>query len=127
MPNFVAIIKLDYKAEDESAAQLYAAVACEAAAGELDTVEDDDVATVTQVTSFASEVQPEELILRLAQVRNDLFRTKFRECFEMAKQLDIIKHALQKRLNPEEVIDYDYGRILAIAYEVITKGENPSD
>lgn len=126
MPNFVAVIRLEYKAGDEMEASLIAELAREQAETALDTIEDEDVASVTQIANF-DNIVPEEVIIRIAQVRNDLFRTKYKECFEMAKQLDLIKYSLRKQLNPEEVTDYDYGRILEIAHAVITRGENPND
>ena len=124
---YVATIRLTYTAEDDVEAQLIAELARERAESELDKEDDDDEAILTQVTSFAIAIEPRELLTRLALTRNDLIRTRFRECFELARQLDIISDALQKRLMPDEVTDYDFGRFPEIAGRVLNEGANPCD
>ncbi len=122
---YVATIRLTYKAEDDVEAQLIAELARERAESELDTQEDEDEAILTQVTSFAVAVEPRELLTRLALARNDLIRTRYRECFELARQLDQLSDALQKRLMPDEVTDYDFGHFIEIAGKVLNEGANP--
>lgn len=124
---YVATIRLAYTADDDVEAQLIAELARERAESELDTEEDKDEAILTQVTNFAVAVEPRELLTRLTLARNDLIRTRYRECFELARQLDILSDALQKRLMPDEVTDYDFGRFLEVAGKVLNEGANPCD
>lgn len=125
--DYVATIRLSYKAADDMEAQLIAELARERAETELDKEEDEDEAILTQVTSFAAAVEPRELLTRLALTRNDLIRTRYRECFALARELDQLADALKKRLMPEEVTDYDFGRFPEVAMIVLNEGGNPSD
>lgn len=127
MTEYVATIRLTFKAVDDVEAQMISELARERAESELDTEEDKDEAILTQVTSFAVAIEPRELLTRLTLTRNDLIRTRYRECFELARQLDQLLDALQKRLLPEDVTDYDYGRFPEVARRILQEGENPCD
>lgn len=127
MTEYVATIRLTFQAADDVEAQLISELARERAESELDTEEDKDEAILTQVTSFSVAIEPRELLTRLTLTRNDLIRTRYRECFELARQLDILLDALQKRLLPEDVTDYDYGRFPEVARRILQEGENPCD
>lgn len=124
---YVATIRLTYRAEDDVEAQLIAELARERAESELDKEDDGDEAILTQVTSFAIAVEPRELLTRLAQTRNDLIKTRYTEAFDIARQLDQLSDALQKRLMPHEVTDYDFGHFMEIAERILNGGENPCD
>lgn len=124
--DFIATIRLSYKANDDVEAQLIAELARERAESELDTELDKDEAILTQVTCFVGNVEPRELLTRLTLTRNDLIRTRYKECYELARELDRLIDALQKRLLPYEVTDYDYGRFSDVAEAILLKGENPS-
>lgn len=124
---YVATIRLTYTATDDVEAQMIAELARERAESELDTEEDQDEAILTQVTCFALQVEPSELLVRLAQTRNDLIRTRYRECFELARELDRLADALKKRLLPHEVTNYDFGRFMEVAEAILQKKENPSE
>lgn len=123
---YVATLRLTFRAEDDVEAQLIAELARERAESELDTEDDADEAILTQVTSFAAAVEPRELLTRLVLTRNDLIRTRYRECYDLARELDRLADALQKRLLPHEVTDYDFGRFPEVAQVVLLEGGNPS-
>lgn len=122
--NYVATLRVTYKAEDDVEAQLIAELARERAESELDTEEDEDEVILTQVTCFEASVEPRELLDRLLRARNDLVRTRYKECFDLARELDRLCDALQKRLLPEEVTDYDFGRFMEVATAILN-GEYP--
>ena len=127
MTEYVATIRLTFQAADDVEAQMISELARERAESELDTEDDKDEAILTQVTSFSAAVEPRELLTRLTLTRNDLIRTRYRECFELARQLDVLLDALQKRLLPEEVTDYDYGHFPEVAQRILQEGDNPYD
>lgn len=124
---YVATLRLTYKADDEVEARLIGELARERAESELDVEDDQDEAILTQVTSFAGAIEPRELLTRLMQTRNDLIRTRYTECYDLARELDKIAYALEKRLMPDEVTDYDFGRFIQVAQVVLLEGGNPSD
>ena len=123
---YVATLRLTFKAADDVEAQMIAELARERAESEFDTEEDGDEVLLTQVTAFAAAIEPRELLTRLALTRNDLIRTRYKECYDLARELDRLSDALQKRLMPYEVTDYDFGRFPQIAQVVLLEGGNPS-
>lgn len=127
MNDYIATYRATFSAPDEAEAQLVAELIRERAEEELDTEVDKDEVILTQVTSMSTVVAPEELIVRFLQVRNDLIRTRYKEGYDVAGQLDQIIHALKKRLAPGEPVDYDYGKFLQIAGDILTKDASPND
>lgn len=124
--SYVATLRLAYQAEDDIEAHLIADLARERAESEFDTVDSDDEVLLTQVTNFAAAVEPRELLTRLTLTRNDLIRTRYKECYDLARELDRLADALQKRLMPEEVADYDFGKFPEVARLILIEGENPN-
>lgn len=128
MLEYVATFRARYEAGNDVEAHLIAENIREHAQEYLDEDDDEDEPeiTVTQVTSLLSTVQPEEVLIRLRQARNDLIRTGFKDCWQQAMELDKTIWALHRRHSPDDLPpDYDYGRYLSLARQIIELGENP--
>lgn len=125
MSRFIATLVARYEAPDEVEASLTADCLADEAQKLLDQDETAGEISVTSVSDVSSESKPDDVIVRLRQARNDLIRTRFKDAYDCARMLDEIAHALDKRLRPEEVIDYDHGDFLEIAIDVLRNGGNP--
>lgn len=121
MPRFVATLRAVFDADDEVTAILAAERIRENGIADLDEDEGDEL-NVTQVTSNALDISPDEVLEQLEKARNLLIRTRIKQCFEQARELDKIIYALRHR--DEESFDmrgYDYGNFMDIAEEILTK------
>lgn len=92
----------------------------------LDADEGDKV-VVTQVTSSSTDVEPSETLTIIRRARNALIRTRIKECFDQARELDRIAYALEHRgEGPEHALaGYDYGRLMEVADSILTHGKDP--
>lgn len=130
MPSYVATLRLVYSAADDIEASAIAEICREHAEEELDIDEDEDEAIITQIESMGSSLIPEELLARLVRTRNDLIRTKYVECWNLARELDRMTHALRQKLAPDDqyaVVNYDHGHFLEVTTAILTKGESPNE
>jgi len=87
--------------------------------------EDEDAVYLTQVTSISTDLEPTETLLVLTRARNALIRTRIKQCYVEAQALDQIIHALSRRYIPDIDPQYDYGRFMEVAEEILTHGKDP--
>jgi hypothetical protein len=130
MPVYVATLRAIFQADDEVEANVIAEVVRENAAQDLDEEEDGDEVILTQLVPFDSKAMvPEELLVRLAKSRNDLIRTRYIECWNIAKELDKVIYIIRRNLIGNEFMlaDYDYGHFIKVSEEVLTNGGDPHD
>lgn len=121
----VATIRCVINTETEVDA-IVAADKLQEACMELLDEEDGDEVHVTQVTSMSSNLQPEETILVLVKARNALIRTRIKQCFHEAQELDRIIFALRRRQENEmDVVQYDYSSFISTAEAILNKGQEP--
>lgn len=124
MPKYVATLRAIYDATDDVEAVFIADKIRENGFADLD--EDEDLLDVTQVTSNHLNLSPEETIVQLKRARNLLIKTRIRECYMLAKELDMQIHALSLRESPEIVAStYDHGDFMDLAERILMKGESP--
>ena len=88
--------------------------------------EDGDRVESTQLTSFESDVEPDEQLIILARARNTLIRTRIKQCFDLAKEVDYTMHALRHRDDGSGFIPpYSHGDFMLIAKSILQDGEDP--
>ncbi len=88
--------------------------------------EDGDQVIITQVTPNSSDLSPEELLVVLKRARNGLIRTRVKECFDLARELDKQIHALGLRTSTSEAhTSYDYTNLLDIAEQILNGEADP--
>lgn len=91
----------------------------------LDAEEGDQV-VVTQVTSTSTDVEPSETLTILLRARNALIRTRIKECYDQAREMDRIAYILEHRGDPEYALaGYDYTRLLEVAESILKHGKDP--
>lgn len=89
--------------------------------------EDGDAVLTTQIIPFTTEVSPEEIITILKRARNALIKTRMKECWNTARELDMNICALSARIDPEFPPVYDYSRLLELTDRILNKKEEPHD
>jgi hypothetical protein len=88
--------------------------------------EDGDKVVLTQVTSFAIEVEPEETVIILKRARNALIRSRYKDCYLLAQELDKVCHVLTKRGDSAQLLaSYRYDNFLDIAAAILEQGKDP--
>jgi hypothetical protein len=91
----------------------------------LDAEEGDQV-VVTQVTSTSTDVEPSETLMILRRARNALIRTRIKECYDQAREMDRIAYSLEHRGEPEYALaGYDYSHLLEVAEAILKHGKDP--
>lgn len=126
LKTFVSTVRVVTVSQDEVEAQLTLDRLREAMMDLLDEEEGDSV-TVTQTTEFTTDISPEETIVVLRRARNALVRTRIKQCFDLARELDQQIYLLQGRYDPEFSPNYDYGSFISIAERILSKGEDPNE
>lgn len=121
---FVSTVRVVTVSQDEVDAQLTLDRLREAMMGLLDEEEGDSV-TVTQTTEFTTDISPEEMLVILKRARNALIRTRIKQCFDLAREMDQQIYLLAGRFDPEFSPNYDYGSFIGIAERILNKGEDP--
>lgn len=126
MAKYVATLRAMFDADDDVEAINIADIISEN--GAIDLVEEDgDTLEVTQVTSLAVDLIPQEVLIQLRQSRNLLIRTRIRQCYDTARDLDQIIWALAHRDEQNfDMSSYDYGKLVEITSQVL-KGEVPNE
>lgn len=109
---YVATLRLGYKAADEIEAQLIADSVVTEAMKILES-EDGDEAVITQVTDYAPADIPAEAINVLIKARNTLIKAKLHHTVEAARELDKIIFALEHG-DWIALAPYDYGRFVDV-------------
>lgn len=89
--------------------------------------DDGDVVAITQVVPFTTDVSPEEILVILKRARNALIRTRMKECWDNARDLDMTIHNLTLQVDPTYAANYDYSRLLDIADRILNKKEEPNE
>ena len=125
MPRYVATLRAIYNAPDDVQAVFIADQI--RLNGTEDLEEDDgDVLDVTQVTSNELDLTPEETIIQLKKARNLLIKTRIRQCYALAKELDLQIFALAHRESPEFMLStYNHGDFMDLAQAILIEGEEP--
>lgn len=124
MPRYVATLRAVYDAEDETAAVFIADKIRENGYADLDE-DDNDVLDVTQITSNALNLTPQEVITELKRARNLLLKTRVKSCYHLAKELDIEIHKLESGEPEFAMASYQHGDFMELAESIIMKGETP--
>lgn len=118
MPRYVATLRALYNAEDDAQAAFIADQIRLNGSSDFD--EDDDFLDVTQVTSNDLDLTPEETITQLKKARNLLIKTRIRQCYALAKELDYQIFALIHRESPDFMMStYDHGAFMDIADQIL--------
>lgn len=124
MPKFAITLRGIVECADEVEAIMIADVI--QTEGEKFLEEDDgDDLSVTQVTSHGFALTPDELIDRLLRTRNDLIKTRVKECWDTAKVLDQTIHGLRKSFDPMISGNYSHGDFMDVATAILQRGEYP--
>lgn len=124
---YVATLRAVFDAEDEVEAIFIADQIRLNGFQDLDE-DDGDILDVTQVTSNSLELSPEETLTQLKRARNLLIKTRIRQCYELAKELDQQLYALEHRADSDfSMAGYDYGKFMEIAEAILQRGEVPND
>jgi hypothetical protein len=126
MPKYVATLRAVYDADDDVTAIFMADQI--RVNGEQDLDDDDgNSLEVTQVTSMEVDLEPDEIITQLRHTRNILIKTRIKECFAEARQLDMLVHMLQHRHEPAiAMAGYDYSTFMDVAEAILIRNEVPS-
>lgn len=126
MPRYITTLRAVYNAEDDVEAIYIAEQIRSNGASDLDE-EDGDSLDVTQTTSNAIDLSPEETINQLRLARNLLIRTRIKQCFYLAKELDQTLYALIHRDESGfSMGGYSHGDFMDLALKVLD-GENPDE
>lgn len=123
---YIATFRAIFNAAHEAEAQAIAEKIVEN--GSLDLSEDEDETfTLTQVTDNADVLEPAELCEVLKKARNGLLRTRLKEAFDQARELDKFIYVLQHRQEEGfQLAGYDWGSFIHLATE-IWAGKHPDD
>jgi hypothetical protein len=128
MPRYCATFRALYDADDDVQAIFIADKIRENGGEDLDIEEGEDTFENTQVTSSALAIEPEEIITHLRKARNILINTRFRQCFDLAREMDKQIWCLIHRDDVGvSLSNYDYGRFMEIAKLIINEGKVPHD
>ena len=125
MPRYVATLRAIYDAADDVEAIFVADQIKVNGFEDLDE-DDNDVLDVTQVTSNEIDLSPEETIVQLKRARNLLIRTRIKDCFNLAKELDLQIFALERREDPAfSMAGYSHGDFMDLAQRILVNKEQP--
>lgn len=125
MSVFIATYRATFAADSDVEAAVIAEQIRQNAELDLDTAEDGDEVIQTQLTESAIAVAPQEVIIRLIQVRNDLIKMKVKDCWELAEAINRLVHALKQSLTVDDaVVSYDHSSFMRTV-ELVLRGVNP--
>lgn len=124
----VSTYRVCFSAKDEADGQIIAESISDKIMDLLDE-EDGDFVELTQTLPFSENtpVTPQEVCDQLRLARNILLRTRIKDFYDLARELDKAIFILKNRR--EETMDfsgYDWGKMVEIAAEVF-KGKMPVD
>lgn len=121
---FIATLRAVFPAEDEVSAIMIADQI--KVNGEKD-LEEGDTLDVTQVTNNLAVLSPDETLRLLRRARNAMIKTRTKEGYDLAREVDKFTYMLKHRTIGQpgyELSGYDYAEFLDVAREVLDGG-NP--
>ncbi len=125
MPRYVSTLRAVYDAKDDVEAILIAHQIRVNGAVDLDE-DEGDVLDVTQTTSNSLELTPDELLTQLRVSRNLLIKTRIKECFNQARDLDQLIYTLKNREEPGfSISGYSYADFMDLAQSILIDKEQP--
>ena len=89
--------------------------------------DDGDEVLMTQLIPFTTDVNPEEILTILKRARNVLIRTRMKQCWDLARDLDMTIHTLATQVYPEYPANYDYSKLLEISDRILNHHEEPNE
>lgn len=125
-PLWIATLRAVYRAEDEVEAIMVADQIKVNGEKDLDP-DDGDTLDVTQVTQNLLALSPQETVQLLRRARNQLIRTRVKDCLDVARELDKSIFMLANRSEGNagyELAGYDYASFMEVMEEVLGGG-NP--
>lgn len=124
MPRYVSTFRAVYDAEDEVQAIYIADQIRLNGSQDLDEDDGDDL-VVTQTTSNALDLDPEEVLVKLRQCRNLLIKTRVRPAFEQARELDKLIYMLGHKSDEFPLAGYKYGDFMDICEAILVTEDTP--
>ena len=125
MSVFIATYRATFDAGSDVEAAVIAEQVRQNAELDLDTTEDGDEVIQTQLVESNIAVAPQEVIIRLTQVRNDLIKMKVRDCWLLAEQVNQLIHALKNSLSVDDAqVSYNHSSFMRTV-ELVLQGANP--
>jgi len=122
---YVATLRALFQAQDDATAVFIADKIRENGAVDLEEDEGDSL-DVSQVTSSGLDLTPDETIVVLKKARNLLIKTRIKQCYNLAKDLDKVIHSLLVKENPEIVYGtYSHGDFMDLCEKILMLGEDP--
>jgi hypothetical protein len=123
---YVATFRAVYDADNDVEAAVVADQIRLNAEQDLDE-EDGDSFECSQVTSNALELTPDETLSQLRRARNLLIKTRIKQCYELAREMDQLIYALQFRDQPDFTMGgYDFGQFMDLTMAILERGEEPN-
>jgi len=123
---FVSTFRATYDADNDVEAAIVADQIRLNAEQDLE-AEDGDTFECTQTTSNALELTPDEVLSQFRRTRNLLIKTRIKECYNLARELDQMIFVLQFRDQPSFTIgSYDYGKFMDLTIAILEKEEEPN-
>jgi hypothetical protein len=124
---FIATIRCVINSPDEVEANVTADRLRDLCMEWLDEEDGDDV-RLTQVTASSSDLEPTETLVVLKRARNALIRTRIKECWELARELDKVCHILTKRGEMDQLLaSYDYSKFMDLSADILQNHKDPID
>lgn len=126
MRQYVATLRAIFWADDEVVAQVVAEQVRQNGSKDLELDEGDSV-DVTDVIPLGFGLSAAETSQVLRTARNCLIRTRIKQCWELARELDKVAYILERRLEEHfDASSYDYGKFMDVSQQVLD-GKNPKD
>lgn len=123
---YVATLRARFDASDDASAILIAEVIREEGSKHLD---DGDSLDVTQVTSNALVISPDETIVVLKRARNQLIRSRVAWAVDLAREIDkaawVLRHRSEQE--PDYSPPYPVSQFVDVLKAILQRKENPLD
>ena len=126
MPEYIAVLHAYIQAEDEITATLSAEDIKERveSTGIIET-DEGEALDIIEVIPVDFDPTPTDRVLTLKRARNELIRTRTKDGWDLARELDKAAYALARQLSQEDaLINYDWSKFLEVTQQVLN-GENP--
>lgn len=122
---YVATLRAVYEADDDATAVFIADKIRENGIADMQEDEGDSL-DVTQVTNSGLDLTPDETLSVLRKARNLLIKTRIKQCYAQAKELDRTIYALSIRENPNIAMGtYSHGNFMDLCEAILMNGEEP--
>lgn len=89
--------------------------------------DDGDEVIITQITPFTTDVLPEEVLTIFRRCRNALIRTRMKECYDIARSLDMVIYNLATQQDPSMPVQYNYSRMMEFLERILRDKEDPNE